>query len=125
MRIVVADDNNEVRSALRLLLLESGEPACVSVVEAADAPTLVRRLSEDPSDVVLLDWELPGLRPAELLAEMRRLAPDCRVIAMSGRPEAHGHSLSLGVDGFVSKNEPPDGLFELLRLTPTSSIDSS
>ena len=123
MRIVLADDNKEIRFALGLLLRESGarpegspEPFQSNIVEAANAADVIRHLEEAHCDVVLLDWELPGLSCGELLAEIRRLASGCRVVAMSGRPEAHRHSLSLGVDGFVSKNEPPDRLLELLGM---------
>ena len=129
VRLVIADDNTEIRSALGLLLRESvgrcdDAPASVScgIIEAADAAAVVRHLKEGPCDFVLLDWELPGLPPGELLAEIRRLSPDCRVIAMSGRPEARRYSSNLGVHGFVSKNEPPDRLLELLDMTgPTPS----
>jgi DNA-binding NarL/FixJ family response regulator len=124
VRIVLADDNKEIRSALGLLLEESLQrtggnavPSPFSLVEAANADALILRLKEGMTDAVLLDWELPGLPPAELLAEVRKLSPHCAVVAMSGRPEARRHSLSLGVDGFVSKNEPPDKLLELLGLT--------
>lgn len=128
MRIVLADDSKEVRSALRLLLQESGERGESSpglfqstIVEAANAAALIRHVEEGSFDIVLLDWELPGLPSGELVAEIRRLSPGCRVVAMSGQPEARKRSLALGVDGFVSKNEPPDELLKLLHLAKTAT----
>lgn len=127
MRIVVADDNKEIRSALGLVVQESSEryvggpePPQYSIVEAANAATLIGRLKEESCDVVLLDWELPGLLPGEMLAQIRHLSPGCKVVAMSGHFEARRHSLSLGADAFISKNEPPDRLLELLHLTPSA-----
>jgi CheY-like chemotaxis protein len=117
VRIVLADDEQKVRSALRLLLHElaselngarQGDPCLI--VEAARADAVVRELGEEAADLLLLDWELPGMDAGELVGEVRKLSPDCTVIAMSGRPEAAGEALERGADAFVSKNEPPDRL---------------
>lgn len=123
MRILLADDNREVRSALRLLLEEADgrrparpDASDCEIAETSDAAGTLAELTRQPADVVLLDWELPGLPPGELLSKIKLLTPGCAVMAMSGRPEARKHSLALGADGFVSKNEPPDRLLELLNI---------
>lgn len=121
VRILLADDNKEIRSALRLLMQEldgEGQDDCAThcrIEEATDAKSALSCLALQPADVVLIDWELPGLASDRLVQEIRALCPRCIVIAMSGRPEARRHSLELGVDGFVSKGEPPDRLLALLR----------
>jgi two-component system response regulator DesR len=124
VRIVIADHNKEIRSALGLLLRETGvrakdtpAPCQRTILEATGAGDVVRHLEEAYCDVILLDWELPGLSCGELIAEIRRLAPGCKLLVMSGRPEAYRHSKNLGIDGFVSKSEPPDGLLELLGMS--------
>jgi DNA-binding NarL/FixJ family response regulator len=126
VRIVLADDNEEIRSALGLLLRESGalredSQAALhcTIAEADNALAVIRHLEAGPCDVVLFDWQLPGLPSGELLAKIRELSPRCTVVAMSGSPEARRQSSSLGVDAFVSKHEPPDKLLELLQLTQT------
>ncbi|MCL5736506.1 MAG: response regulator [Actinobacteria bacterium] len=113
MRILLADDNPEVRSALRLLAEELGH----SVSEAHDAHSLLARLRVDspPANIVLLDWELPGLEPQSHLSVIRQHDPACTLVAMSGRPEARAESLRLGAQSFISKNESPDTLLRLLR----------
>ena len=126
MRIVLADDEQKVRSALRLLLEELTkdgvgalrETPCL-IVEAAGADAVVRELREERVDLLLLDWELPGMAAGELLDKVRELSPDCVVIAMSGRSEAARDAVDRGADAFVSKNEPPDRLVStLLRRVP-------
>jgi CheY-like chemotaxis protein len=116
MRMLIADDNSEVRAALHLLLNEMGWP---DIVQAADAKAAMAVVERGQVDVVLLDWELPDGRRARgqgqaLAAEIKQTAPGCRVIAMSGRPEAREEALAAGCDGFVSRNEPPDLLLALL-----------
>ncbi len=113
MRILLADDNPEVRSALRLLL--EHEEGLQIVGEAHDVRSMLEQLSSRPFDVVLLDWELPTVRSLHLLRVMRYLRPDVRVVALSGRLNARGESLSAGADAFVSKGDPPTALLSVLR----------
>ena len=122
MRTLLADDNGEIRSALRLLLEELGEHDVAEALDLADALKILRRdASSSPgaAAVLLLDWELPaGSYPdggcAAFVAEVKRSAPGCRVIAMSGRLEAREESLRAGCDAFVNRTDPPDRLLALL-----------
>jgi DNA-binding NarL/FixJ family response regulator len=105
MKIIVADDQAAVRSALRLLLEQEARLACCIEAESAAE---VLDLVKTPSDLLLLDWELPGLDMAELLPALRAAQPDMQIIALSGRPEARREAAALGVSTFVSKSDPPE-----------------
>ena len=108
VRVLVADDQPHVRSALRLLLAQ--EPGITVVSEAADAEQALRMMVQQRPDLVLLDWELPGQNSVAMLHALRALRPRLRVIALSGRPEARQAALDAGADGFVSKGDPPERL---------------
>lgn len=112
--ILLADDQPALCSALRLLLEQ--EPAWRVVGEAPDAHHLLTQLDATRPDLVLLDWELPGLHIEKLLPLLRRRLPTLQIIALSSHPEARHASLSLGVDAFVSKGDPPDYLLTTLHL---------
>lgn len=113
MRILLADDQRQVRSALRLLLEQ--DPAHEVAGEAADATGLLRLISEKAADVVLLDWELPGLSTRELLRLIHLGFPALRIIAMSTDPVAEREALAAGACAFLSKNDPPEKLSALMR----------
>jgi DNA-binding NarL/FixJ family response regulator len=106
MRVLLADDQVRVRSALRLYLEQ--ESGIQIVGEAADATGLLQAIVEKAPDLVLLDWELPGLPAAQLLRLLRYERPSLKVIAMSSQPEAYQASMAAGVQAFVSKSEPPE-----------------
>ena len=108
MRVLLADDQSKVRSALRLLLEQ--EPELSGVSEATDADELLAQVGTFRPDIVLLDWELPGLEADGLLPTLRELCPRLKVIALSGRPEACRAALAAGADAFVSKGDPPERL---------------
>ncbi|MBC8422404.1 MAG: response regulator transcription factor [Chloroflexi bacterium] len=108
MRILLADAQTKVRSAMRLLLEQ--EPGLNVTGEAADARDLLAQVEATCPDLVLLGWELPGLQPTGLLPALRSLCPHLKVIALSGRPEARRAALAAGADAFVSKGNPPEQL---------------
>jgi DNA-binding NarL/FixJ family response regulator len=82
MRILLVDDQSKIRSALRLLLEQ--EEGMTVVGEVAKAEDLLAQAEATWPDVVLLDWELPGIRMADL-ARLRARCPHLRVIALSGK----------------------------------------
>jgi DNA-binding NarL/FixJ family response regulator len=113
MRILLADDQSKIRFGLRLLL--EREPDLDVVGEAAEAETLLAQLETIQPDVVLLDWELPGLAVIGGLPALRTICPQLLVIALSGRLEARRAALAAGADAFVSKSKPPSQLLATLR----------
>jgi DNA-binding NarL/FixJ family response regulator len=114
MRVLLADDQPKVRSALRLLLEQ--EPELSVVGEAATAEGLLAQVRAAHPDLVLLDWELPGLQAAHpLLPALRALNPCLSVIALSGRPEVYQAALAAGADAFVSKGDPPERLLSAVN----------
>ncbi len=112
MRILLADDQSEVRLALKILL---GQEMGLEIVdEAAELNSLLIKAKESRPDVVLLDWELANLRISDIIPVFRCLFPELRIIALSGRPEAAKSALDAGVDAFVSKGEHSEKLLEAI-----------
>lgn len=108
LHVLLADDRASVRAALRFLL--EHEPDLAVVGEAADATGLLLAASQHPADVLLLDWELPGLPIRHLLRLLQFERPSLRIIAMSSRPEAKPHALEAGAAAFLSKGAPPEAV---------------
>lgn len=113
MRIVLANGQPHIRSALQILL--KYEPEVYVVGEASDARNLLAQLRAIRPDAVLLDWGLPGLAAMGSLPALRANCPNLLIIVLSGRPEVRQEALSAGADVFVSKIEPPEGLLATLH----------
>jgi DNA-binding NarL/FixJ family response regulator len=124
MRVLVADDQAAVRSALRRLLKE--EPGLIVVGEVVRADELLAQAAATQPDLVLLDCELCGLSPWfhpsawqarwRLLEALHRLRSHPKVIVLSGRPEMRQAALDAGADAFVSKGDPPERLLTTLHI---------
>ncbi|MFO7631686.1 MAG: response regulator transcription factor [Caldilinea sp.] len=117
MRVLLADDQPALRSAVRFLLEQ--EPDFSIVGEAADIAGLIAHVSELHPDLLLLDWELPGLNSTgsarHVIDSLYASCPSMHIIVLSGRPEASRHALAVGAGAFVSKADPPERLLAALR----------
>jgi DNA-binding NarL/FixJ family response regulator len=112
-RILLADDDLRVRSALRTLLQQ--EPGQIVLRESSDVTSLAIQIQEFQPDLVLLDWELPGRPAAAVLLAWHSLARHPKVIVLSRRPESETSAMAAGADAFVSKGEPPERLLRAFR----------
>lgn len=112
-RVLIVDDEPLIRWSLAETLVDRG----YEVAEASDGRTAVQAVSETsvPFDVVLLDLRLPDSNDLRLLGQLRRLAPDARVILMTafGTPELTQGALELGAYRVIGK---PFEIHELAAL---------
>ena len=123
MSILLADDQPEVRRALTILL--ERQPGLTVVGEAIDAHDLLLQIEITCPDMVLLDWELPGMTAMQLLSTLRATCPGLSVIALSGRPGARRAALAAGASAFVSKADPPDKLLAAIQRVGTDNGDGA
>jgi sigma-B regulation protein RsbU (phosphoserine phosphatase) len=108
MRVLIADDDIQVRSALRLHLEEG---AGISVVgEADNSNDLLAKVEASRPDLLLLDWELPPSGGFAVLRTLQAAWPQLVVFVLSGRPEVRSEALTAGATDFVSKADSPEHL---------------
>jgi DNA-binding NarL/FixJ family response regulator len=113
MRILLADDEPKVRDALRLILEQLKEVEIVG--DVTDAAGLTERLRDLQPDLLLLDWELPGLNHGTGFYELRQQNIPLKILVLSGRCQTPKDVLASGADAFISKCESPDRLFAALK----------
>ena len=84
MRVLVIEDNADLREYLRLALEMDG----CQVLTAADGKQALSYLNGDGHhmDAIVTDLFMPEMDGIEVIAEVRKKFPDVRVIAISGRP---------------------------------------
>jgi DNA-binding NarL/FixJ family response regulator len=112
MKVLIADDEATVRSALRLLLEQKPEIDLVGEVTRMD--TLLESLASIKPDIVLFDWELPGDGRDKMISDLRHNSQSTDVVVLSGTPEVKKAALRAGIRYFVCKNDPPEELLAVL-----------
>jgi DNA-binding NarL/FixJ family response regulator len=103
-KILVVDDQQFVRDTLRSLLLQQPH---WKVFEAASGRAALESLCEIKPDVVVMDIMMPEMSGIEATYELRRLAPETKVVLISSyyTPEEAAHLARLFGDGnFVEKS---------------------
>ena len=107
---LLADDNPDLRSALRLMLeLRLDAPR---VIEANDYACLIQQSLVHNPDCLILDWELPGLEGGSHLTALRDLLPDLKIIVTSAWPEA---AAAAQVDAFICRTDPPSEILNAIH----------
>ncbi len=103
LTVVVADDNEDVRQLVSLLL--DTEDGFRVVGEARDGLEAVEAAGRVRPDVVLLDVDMPRMGGFAALTEIRRVAPASRVVLLSALPAARlaGAASDAGADGYLEK----------------------
>jgi len=114
MNILIADGQTKVRYALSVLLQE--QTGWMVVGMAHNGEELLSKTNKLKPDVLLVDWSLPGLRPAELMDALHRLAFRPSVIVLSTDPEIRQRAMAMGADYFISKVDSPNKLLEVLQV---------
>jgi DNA-binding NarL/FixJ family response regulator len=110
-RVFLADSQPEVRSALRLLLLDLNMHV---VGETGSWDSALTKASDTQPDMLLVDWDLIPTNTS--LLELRSTCPAAVVIVLISRLDARQQAaLSAGADSFISKGETPDRVAERLR----------
>jgi signal transduction histidine kinase len=113
-RVVVIEDNPDIRHSLSVLLTRWGH----EVATAEDGPSGVQRVLEDRPHVALVDIGLPRMNGYEVARTIRKLTPTgaVRLIAVSGygQPVDKELALQAGFDLHLLKPVDPEVLETLL-----------
>jgi two-component system, NarL family, response regulator DesR len=114
IRVLIADDEDMIRSALASLLRLEDDLDVVA--ECSDGETAVAQALELRPDVCLLDLEMPGIDGVEAASRIRKqIAARCVVVTRHARPGVLRRALSAGVDGFIPKSRRADAVAAVIR----------
>ncbi len=114
IRLLIADDEDLLRGALRSLL--SLEADIEVVGEAATSTDAVRMARETRPDIAVLDLEMPPADGLEAARQIRSELPTAIIlVTRHARPGVLRRALAAGVSGFVPKTTPAARLAEIIR----------
>jgi two-component system, chemotaxis family, chemotaxis protein CheY len=109
--ILIADDSDTVRHAVRVFLERRGFTICG---EAGDGVDAIEKAQELKPDVILLDVAMPRMNGIEAAPVLKSKLPKTQIILFTMFSDSLGQSLmsALGVNAVVGK---ADALTELLE----------
>ena len=115
IRILVADDHEMILDIARMYLDQQGDMSVVTVPDLDAALNAFRE--EGPFDVVILDYQMPGMDGLAGLQKMVSLAGDLPVAIITGNATRNlmNQSLDAGAAGIISKSLPMRSLANSIR----------
>jgi CheY-like chemotaxis protein len=105
-KILVVDDEYYMRKVVRTLLMSIG---IRTIYEAQDGPAGLEAIRTVAPDVVIVDWQMPGLDGAGFVRMVRSPGtfpfPDIPIIMLTGHGERKRvvEAVSIGVNEFLLK----------------------
>ncbi|HWO42348.1 MAG TPA: response regulator [Candidatus Eisenbacteria bacterium] len=99
-KILLVDDETIILREIGAFLREAG----YEVAEAWNGEEAVRRLSDNPFDLVIADLMMPAGDGLYLAERIRAMAPDVPVLLLSGAAKmGRGEAKKFGLAGFIQK----------------------
>lgn len=119
-KILVIDDNQEIRTYLQKKVLE---PAGYVVLSASDGSEGLQRALEERPDLILLDLKLPDMYGLEILEALRDHQVEIPVILMTfyGSESIAVRAFRLGVRDYLSKPFESEEVLESISRALTES----
>jgi DNA-binding NarL/FixJ family response regulator len=125
--VLICDDNDAMRSLLGAVV---GASLGLRVLgEAADGNEAVALATRLQPNVILLDLAMPVRSGLEALPELRQVAPDARIIVLSGFAGSivAEEVIALGAAGYLEKGADPDTIVATIEqaLASTNGLPKS
>jgi two-component system, NarL family, invasion response regulator UvrY len=114
-KVLIADDHALVRAGLRQFLEQ--DPQVTEIGEAMSGSGTLDMLRAKSWDLLLLDIFMPDRSGLDILARVRALHPNTRVLVLSGYPERQ-YAISVlrsGANGFLSKESASEELSKAVK----------
>ncbi|VTR97113.1 family transcriptional regulator : Response regulator containing a CheY-like receiver domain and an HTH DNA-binding domain OS=Desulfomonile tiedjei (strain ATCC 49306 / DSM 6799 / DCB-1) GN=Desti_2130 PE=4 SV=1: Response_reg: GerE [Gemmata massiliana] len=112
-RVLFADDHRLIREAFVRLV----EPECDVVGAVADGLALLTEVPALRPDIVVADIAMPLLNGLDAARQLRKDAPDVKVIILTMNEDADlaAEAFRVGVSGFLLKNSAASELLQAIR----------
>jgi DNA-binding response OmpR family regulator len=112
MRILVVDDDERIRDIIKRQLTYEG----YQVTVASDSHEAFSQVAENPPDLVVLDWMLPGMSGLEICRRIRQ-TDDMPILMLTakGTLEDKVDGLDSGADDYLVKPFQPEEMLARVR----------
>ncbi len=114
-RVAMIDDHPLFREGLRAVF--ERDPELIVAIDTGSPREALAHAEREKIDIAVVDLLLPDISGIELIAELRRLQPECLVLALSmlDLPLRIAEALRAGASGYAHKSQAPSEILEALH----------
>ncbi|MGD2088867.1 MAG: response regulator transcription factor [Candidatus Aminicenantes bacterium] len=115
IKVLIADDHPVVREGLKKIFEK--DPIIKVVAEANNGEELLKKISKNPCDVVLMDLSMPGRSWLDVIKEIKDLRANLPVLIVSMHKEEEYivRALKSGASGYLTKDSLSDELLTAVK----------
>jgi DNA-binding NarL/FixJ family response regulator len=115
--LLIVDDHQMVRDGIKVMLESKENFLRFEIDEAENGEIAIRKILKKDFDIVLMDYQLPGISGTETLQKIRLYKKDIKVLALSNYDEISQikSMLNEGVNGYILKNIEPSQLIQAIQ----------
>lgn len=111
IKLIIADDHNLIRTGIRKILED--ETGFKVIAEADSGDKLIEQVQKHPHcELVITDLAMPGMSGLSAIKQLKEKNKNLKILILSMHKESEyvKHAMSLGVDGYVLKEDIHDQL---------------
>ncbi len=110
--MLLADDHDVLRRALRGLLVSEG---FVVIADVGDASAAIDQAHRSHPDIISMDLSMPGVQLPDTIRTLVEMAPVVVFTGLEADDQRVGAARQAGASAIVSKQRSPDALINELR----------
>lgn len=113
--VAIVEDNHDIRSAMELLINGSEGYACIGAFNNAEMA--LEKVPQLLPNVVLMDFNLPGINGIECIARLKTEYPDMQFMMLTVYEDDDKIFMALesGASGYILKKTSPGDLLDAIR----------
>jgi DNA-binding NarL/FixJ family response regulator len=110
--LLIVDDHQMVRDGIRVMLESQQGYWGFDITEADSGEDAIHKVLRGKFDVIIVDYQMPGISGAETVKNIMMYRPESKVLALSNYDELSyiSNMLTAGAKGYVLKNIEPSQL---------------
>ncbi len=109
-KILIADDNQDLRETLKDLLIEKD----YIVDTVVNGYELLAYIKKNVPDIIILDLIMPEKGGVEIVFSIKKIAPNTKIIIYTGYSKYAKSIYAKSVDSFIVKGENLDKLLHTI-----------
>ncbi len=115
IKVVVVEDDNEIREGLRILIDGTDGYSCVDTY--SECTSMLKNIENNNPDILLMDIGLPGMNGIEGIKKVKVILPEITILVLTVYEENEliFDALCAGASGYLIKKTPPSKLLEAIK----------
>ena len=121
VRVLVADDEPGIRHLLAAALAPQG----YEVTAASDGDEAKLLLEREPFEIVITDYQMPGLNGIDILRFAKLMNAGCQVVVITGRdgPGIQEKAIAYGAADYIQKPFSLDAITRAMASLPNEAVE--